>query len=288
MTPSQTPFAFYALVAAALVLAHVLQRKKKPSPPVATVVTPPKEAANGVLRPFVVERVMKRRGSLHIFDTLPPRHTAFVIVDMQRTFLDVGAAVEVPLARNIVGSINAMARAVRERGGRVIWIAHANNRLGHGDNDWAAFRCHFVAGDKRERYVASLSPGADGQQIWPELEVQPEAGDLVLTKNRYSALISGSSQLERVLRSAGLTTLLLAGTKTDVCVESTGRDAMMLDFPSVIVEDCCASLTHEEHREACETFVQQFGDVMSSGEAVAALDRGAEHPSLTTPKSAIV
>ena len=105
--------------------------------------------------------------------------------------------------------------------------------------------------------------------------------------SRYSALISGASQLERLCRSAQLTTLLLAGVKTDVCVESTGRDAMMLDFHAVVVDDCCASLSVEEHREACETFVQQFGDVMSSAEAVAALDRGARMPEKTTPTSAI-
>ena len=111
-------------------------------------------------------------------------------------------------------------------------------------------------------------------------------GDLVLQKNRYSALVGGSSQLERVCRSANLTTILLAGVKTDVCVESTGCDAMMLDFHCVVVDDCCASLSTDEHRESCETFIQQFGDVMTSAEVVAALDRGAALGAVT-PKSAV-
>ena len=272
-----------ASIAAALLVYLLLSRSRRA--PIAPIVLPPKEAANGVLRDFVVERVLRRRGALHIFETLPPKHTALVIIDMQHTFLDAGAAVEVPLARGTVGNINALARAVRDRGGRVVWIAHANTVLGAGDNDWAAFRCHFVSGVHRKRYVESLSPGARGQRIWSELMV--DKADIVLQKNRYSALIGGSSQLERVLRSADLTTVLLAGCKTDVCVESTGRDAMMLDFGAVIVEDCCAALTHEEHRDACETFVQQFGDVMSSAEVVAALDRGAADCSVTRPRSAI-
>lgn len=64
---------------------------------------------------------------------------------------------------------------------------------------------------------------------------------------------------------------------------------MMLDFDVVIVEDCCASLSREEHRDACETFLQcvlsrgilnftrrQFGDVMTSGEVAEALEKGAQ------------
>ena len=78
-----------SLAAAAAVIAIVWRAKaKKPASP--SIILPRKEAANGVLRPFVIERVLKRRGALHIFETLPPKHTAFVVVDMQRTFLDVG------------------------------------------------------------------------------------------------------------------------------------------------------------------------------------------------------
>ena len=291
--------------ASAVLIAYLTRRKSKssqPSPQPAPKPPSPKfvpkrgpnasstkllNAKHHLLRDFVVDRIMKRRGAVHIFETLPPKNTALVVIDMQRTFLQEGAPVEVPLGRGCVDSINVLAKAVRQRGGRVIWIAHANNVLGEGVNDWAAFRCSFVSGVNRTRYVESLSPGAKGQQIWPDLEVKPEQGDVVLQKNRYSALISGSSQLERVCRSAGLTTLLLAGVKTDVCVESTGRDAMMLDFSAVIVDDCCASLSVEEHRESCETFIQQFGDVMTTAEVVEALDRGAAQGAATTPKSAI-
>ena len=70
-----------------------------------------------------------------------------------------------------------------------------------------------------------------------------------MLKNRYSALIPGSSPLERVLRGMGIDTILVAGTKTNVCCESTARDAMMLDFKVVLVEDCCAALSDDEHRE---------------------------------------
>lgn len=92
-----------------------------------------------------------------------------------------------------------------------------------------------------------------------------------MLKNRYSALIPGSSQLERILRGMGIDTILIAGTKTNVCCESTARDAMMLDFKTVMVEDCCAALSDDEHRAALENMIQQFGDVMTSKETVARL-----------------
>jgi ureidoacrylate peracid hydrolase len=90
-------------------------------------------------------------------------------------------------------------------------------------------------------------------------------------KNRYSALIPGASQLERVLRSFGIQNLLIAGTKTNVCCESTARDAMMLDYNVVMVSDCLAALSDDEHRASLETFIQQFGDVMSADEVLAVL-----------------
>ena len=110
------------------------------------------------------------------------------------------------------------------------------------------------------RLIESLAPGR--QQVWPGLETAPE--DLVLVKNRYSALVPGSSPLERVLRNLGIDTILIAGTKTNVCCESTARDAMMLDFKVVLVSDCCAALSDEEHRATLETHIQQFGDVATA------------------------
>ncbi len=96
----------------------------------------------------------------------------------------------------------------------------------------------------------------------------------MLFKNRYSALIAGSSSLETMVRGRSIDTLLIGGTKTDVCCESTARDAMMLDFKTVMLADCCAALSDEEHRNALETIIQQFGDVMTAEEALAALETG--------------
>jgi ureidoacrylate peracid hydrolase len=219
------------------------------------------------IRQEIIDRVVARRGRLHWFDTLDPARTALVVIDMQNTFCQPGAPAEVPVSRAIVPAINRLSRALRTRGVPVIWVLHANTHR-EGRSDWEVFFNHVVADQVRTRTIESLAPGR--QAVWEELETAPE--DVTVIKNRYSALISGSSSLERVLRNLGIDTLLIAGTKTNVCCEATARDAMMLDFKVVMLTDCCAALSDDEHRATLETMIQQFGDVLSGDEALACLD----------------
>ncbi len=228
-----------------------------------------------MIRQHILDRVLKRRGRVHLFETLDPARTALVAIDMQPTFCAPGAPAEVPDSRTIIGAINRLAAGLRAAGGTVIWCTHANADVGTG-NDWHMFFDNFVSDQVRARTIESLAPGGSGQRVWPELDVQP--GDVQLQKNRYSALVPGSSHLERLLRSAGLDTLLICGTKTDVCCESTARDAMMMDFKVVMVSDGTAALSPEEHRDALETIIQQFGDVMTSDEILSRL-----HPTPAPP-----
>jgi ureidoacrylate peracid hydrolase len=219
------------------------------------------------IRQEIIDRVVARRGRLHWFDTLDPARSALVVIDMQNTFCQPGAPAEVPVSRAIVPAINRLSRALRTRGVPVIWVLHANTHR-EGRSDWEVFFNHVVADQVRTRTIESLAPGR--QAVWEELETAPE--DVTVIKNRYSALISGSSSLERVLRNLGIDTLLIAGTKTNVCCEATARDAMMLDFKVVMLTDCCAALSDDEHRATLETIIQQFGDVLSGDEALACLD----------------
>ena len=220
------------------------------------------------IRQEIVDRVLARRGRYHLFDSLDPAETALVVIDMQATFVAPESPAEVPASRGIVAPINALTRDLRALGVTVIWVNHANAHNSRA-SDWDMFFDHFVAEDVRRRTVESLSPDGPGQQVWHELEVGSD--DLKVIKNRYSALIPGSSPLERVLRSHGIRNLLIAGTKTNVCCEATGRDAMMMDYRTVMVSDCLAALSDDEHRASLETFIQQFGDVMASAEVLAVL-----------------
>lgn len=215
------------------------------------------------VRKEIVDRVLQRRGRYHLFDRLDPARTALVVIDMQNTFCAPGSPAEVPASRDIVEPINRLTAELRKLNVAVIWVLHANSRVG-GRSDWELFFNTIVADEVREKTLESLT--ADKQNVWAELVTSPT--DQTLLKNRYSALIPGSSPLERALRGMGIDTILIAGTKTNVCCESTARDAMMLDFKVVLVEDCCAALSDEEHRSALENIIQQFGDVMTADEVI--------------------
>ena len=218
------------------------------------------------IRPHIIERVMARRGKLHWFESLDARRTALVVIDMQGTFCAPGSPAEVPAARGIVPALNTLSVQLRAAGVPVFWVLHANSQV-DGKCDWELFFNHVVSGAMRARTVESLLPGR--QSVWRELVTAPI--DVTLTKNRYSALIAGASPLEAMLRERGIDTLLIAGTKTNVCCESTARDAMMLGFKTVMLADCCAALSDDEHLATLETFIQQFGDVMTAPEAISRL-----------------
>jgi ureidoacrylate peracid hydrolase len=215
------------------------------------------------IRREIVERVLARRGRLHLYDRLDAQRTALVVIDMQNAFVAPGAPIEVPLAREIVPTINRLAAKLRSRGASVIWVLHQNSADGR---DWERFFGCFVAPENRARATQALSAGSELQRLWPELVVEP--GDVAVTKNRYSALIPGASSLGEVLGGKGIDTLLIAGTKTNVCCECTARDAMMLDYQVVLLSDCTAALSDDEQRGTLENVIQQFGDVMSADEVL--------------------
>ena len=218
------------------------------------------------IRREIVDRVLARRGKLHLFDALDPKRSALLVIDMQNAFVAPGAPMEVPAARAIVAPINRLAAELRKRGVTVIWISHQNAKDGR---DWAGFFDAFISPGRRSDVAAALSAGAEQQKLWPELKVAPS--DLRVSKNRYSALIRGASDLEQELRKRSIDTLLIAGTKTNVCCECTARDAMMLDYKVVLLSDCTAALSDDEQRATLENVIQQFGDVLIADEVLALL-----------------
>jgi len=215
------------------------------------------------IRQPIVERVLARRGRLHLYDALDPRRTALLVIDMQNAFVAPGAPVEVPAARAIVKDINRLAKELRKRGVAVIWVLHENS------DGWDGFFGVFVKPEARAAAAKSLSAGHEMQKPWRELDIAP--GDLKTSKSRYSAFIGPTSPLVGVLREKGIDTLLIAGTKTNVCCECTARDAMMLDYKVVMLSDCTAALSDDEHRATLENMIQQFGDVLTADEALGLL-----------------
>jgi ureidoacrylate peracid hydrolase len=114
--------------------------------------------------------------------------------------------------------------------------------------------------------LANLDEAAEGFKLYPALE--PAPADPRVKKITYSAFIAGSSDLDALLRRRGIETVLIAGTVTNVCCESSARDAMMLDYRVIMVSDANAALTDEEHAATLNSFLVAFGDVMTSGDVI--------------------
>src|SRR5437870_7957251 len=225
---------------------------------------------NGTTIPdFVVERVITRRGAEHCFANLNPARTALVVIDLQHAFMNdaVGHAV-VPAARDIVPAVDRLADAVRRSGGGVFWV-----QMTHDDaclDDWSvAFEISTPA--MREKRIAALSEGGLGHQLWPDLDVRPE--DEIVKKYRYSGFLPGTSDLADRLRVRGFDTVLITGTVTNVCCESSARDANMMNFRTVMVSDGNAALSETEHNASLTAFYNTFGDVMDTGIIIAGLRR---------------
>ena len=219
---------------------------------------------------FLVQRVVGRRGAEHCFADLEPSRTALVVIDLQHAFMNdaVGHAV-VPAAREIVPAVNRLAAAVRATGGGVFWV-----KMTHDERclkDWSvAFE--LATPEMREKRIAALTEGSLGHELWPELDVRGE--DEIVRKYRYSAFMPGTSELPDRLRARGFDTVLITGTVTNVCCESSARDANMTNFRTIMVSDGNAANSQEEHDASLTALYNVFGDVMDTDMIIASLQRG--------------
>ena len=111
-----------------------------------------------------------------------------------------------------------------------------------------------------------LVPGSSEVEF--ERGFEPGPDDLVVTKDCYSSFLR--TELERMLRSRGIDTVIVGGLTTDVCVSSTARDAFQRDFRTITLSDCCAEQTHARHESGLETLASNFGQVCTSDDVIGA------------------
>ncbi|GGJ27047.1 isochorismatase family protein [Neoroseomonas lacus] len=215
----------------------------------------------------VVERVVRRCGTAHPFARLDAARTALVVIDMQNGYMraDVGHSC-VPTASLIVPTINRLATSLRDAGGSVFWVQNASDERSR--EEWSVLE-EQASPARRAARIRSMTPGSPGHAFWPELDIRD--GDAIVPKHRYSAFIAGASDLEARLRAQGIDTVLIAGTLTNVCCESSARDAMMLNFRTVMVADANAAMTDAEHNASLINFYLSFGDVLDTAEIEAGL-----------------
>ena len=215
---------------------------------------------------FVDKAKQTRDGRLNAYDSLDAHKTALVVVDMQNYFVADGMPACAPEARTIVPNINRLAQATRTAGGTVIWIQ--TEALVADPPDWAN-RKEAMSAARWAQRQSLLAKSGDGFAIYPTCVVLSE--DKIAIKYRYSAFIPYPSELDDLLRTHGIDTLLVTGVATSTCCESTARDAAMWGYRTIMVSDGNADQTDALHNHTLGKFLVTFGDVQATDDLLAKL-----------------
>lgn len=201
----------------------------------------------------------------HVFTELSeivdPAHTALLIVDMQRDFCWAGGSfdqsgVDLSMYPPVIERIADLIAAAREAGVLPIFI-QMTVLPGQASDSPAQIRFNLRLHDGHHGDTEPLAytlDGSDGQQFVPGLE--PRDGELVVKKYRSSAF--WGTNLDLLLRSNGIKSVVVTGCTTEGCVESTARDAMFSDHYVVIVTDAVASDDPAQHEASMYLMARRF------------------------------
>lgn len=190
-----------------------------------------------------------------------PTRSALVVVDMQRAFLESTGVMYLPEAVAIVPVVRHVVDECRRAGMVVVWT-----RMSHegvvGGSYCELFPQHFHADGS-----PILRCAGPGYEVLPELG--PVPNDIFVDKTTYSAF--AGTDLARRLQDLGRDTTVICGIATNVCCESTARDAFTLGFRVIVLSDATATGSREAHEASLRTLGLAFGWVVSSEELVRAL-----------------
>jgi len=219
----------------------------------------------------VLKMIQAQRGTLHPFAQLDLRRTAHIIVDLQNGFMEPGAPVEVPIAREIVPNVNQISAAVRAQGGINIFLrmtVDAGSRA-----SWSNWFAHLHSQESGTSLTQAFARHAHYWQLWPTLDVKDR--DLTVDKYRFGAFVPGASELHEILQRHRIDTLIISGTLTNCCCESTARDAMQMNYKIIFIADATAALSDAAHNATLENMAFLFGDVMSTAELLHCITQSA-------------
>ena len=219
----------------------------------------------------LVARTVARRGRLEVFDRIAAIRTALLVIDMQIAWTRPEGPMHTPTTQDIVPAINRLAAALRERGGQVVWVQHSN---APPDSPlyWSTYYENFVSPARRAASLRTLSPGSPLHALEPRLDADP--GDQRLLKYRFSAFTNNPADPETTLRRAGIDTIVVAGVATNICCESTARDAMMRDFKVFMPHDAVTAATPDQHFAGLGSVMQVFADVRPTDALVGLIETG--------------
>lgn len=212
---------------------------------------------------------------------LDPARTALVIVDMQNAFVMKGgmldlAGLDISGAQGVVGSIRAILDVARPAGLKVVYLQigylpDLSDSGGPSSPNWQKELALVLMRERPELRGKLLVHGTWDFAIVDELK--PEPGDVLIPKSRYSGF--AGTPLDSVLRTAGIRHLIFTGIATNVCVESTLRDAFFLEYWPILVSDATMQAGPPSQQAATlfnvETF---FGWVTTGRDLIACLRQG--------------
>lgn len=205
-------------------------------------------------------------------------HTALIVIDMQRDFLDpdgyaAAAGLDVTALRGVIPGIRRLLSGARQAG---MFVVHT--REGHradlSDCPPAKLERSRAAGAEigtRGPLGRLLVRGEAGHDIVPEL--QPQAGEPVVDKPGYGAFTN--TDLDGILRNRRIERLIVCGVTTEVCVHSTLREAIDRGYRCVLVGDACASADEQLHAAALRMVAVEggiFGQVLDTAAALALIE----------------
>jgi ureidoacrylate peracid hydrolase len=187
-----------------------------------------------------------------------PAHAVVIVVDMQNDYCSEKGShksQDYALKKRAAENIVSFLRKARSMKVRVIHVKTIHS-------EWTDSASWL----SRSPQAGSICrPGTWGAEWWEEFpQIWPQEGEHVVVKHRYSAFIG--TDLDLVLRSKGIHTVILTGNETNWCIESTARDAFMMGYDVVVVDDCVASRSGELHQSSLAIMKQGFVTVATSGD----------------------
>lgn len=212
----------------------------------------------------IVKIALQRRGRLRLFETIDPKKTAHLVIDMQTGFMTPGAPAEIVPAVTVIPNINRISAACRKAGALNVLIQNSISE--ESKKSWSHWFDAFWTPDKREGMYATFMVGKPGHALHPDIQAEP--GDMHINKFRFGSFVEGSSDLHSRLQAKGIDTVIITGCATNICCESTARDAMMMNYKVLFVSDGTATHTDYEHNSTLNAMMLTFADVVSTDDVV--------------------
>ena len=188
-----------------------------------------------------------------------PRLAALLVVDVQNDFVSPEGSAgkrgeDVSGALAMMPNLLALIEAARRVALTIVYI-----RTTH--SEWTDTPS-WIYRSSQKSGLSTCREGTWGAEFYEG--ISPRPSERVVIKHRYSAFIN--TDLNTVLRARGIQSVLVCGVATNVCVETSARDAYMFDYYVTVIDDCSAAYDAKLHMTTLENVRRHFGLVASSSE----------------------